>query len=41
MMYNVRWPVKEDIGTEHTSTLETVGNLGILYADQGRLKDAR
>jgi tetratricopeptide (TPR) repeat protein len=27
-------------GPEHTSTLDTVNNLGVLYADQGRLGDA-
>src|SRR5260370_26025349 len=27
-------------GTEHTSTLDTVNNLGNLYSDQGRHKDA-
>jgi tetratricopeptide (TPR) repeat protein len=27
-------------GPEHTSTLDTVSNLGILYANQGRLSDA-
>ena len=28
------------LGPEHTSTLSTVNNLGILYVDQGRLSDA-
>ena len=28
------------LGPEHTSTLGTVNNLGLLYAAQGRLKDA-
>ncbi|KAG9747968.1 purine and uridine phosphorylase, partial [Aureobasidium melanogenum] len=28
------------LGSEHTSTLDTVNNLGNLYADQARLKDA-
>jgi Flp pilus assembly protein TadD len=28
-------------GPEHTSTLDTVNNLGLLYADQGKLADAR
>jgi hypothetical protein len=27
-------------GPEHTSTLDTVNNLGLLYAGQGRLEDA-
>jgi tetratricopeptide (TPR) repeat protein len=27
-------------GAEHTSTLDTVNNLGLLYADQGRLAEA-
>jgi tetratricopeptide (TPR) repeat protein len=28
------------LGPEHTSTLDTVNNLGILYADQGKLVEA-
>ncbi|KAJ0348322.1 hypothetical protein COL154_013762, partial [Colletotrichum chrysophilum] len=28
------------LGPDHTSTLATVGNLGNLYKDQGRLKEA-
>ena len=28
------------LGAEHTSTLDTVYNLGILYADQGKLAEA-
>ncbi|OXV05922.1 hypothetical protein Egran_06309 [Elaphomyces granulatus] len=28
------------LGPDHTSTLETVNNLGILYADQGKLDEA-
>jgi len=28
---------KVTLGTEHTSTLDTVHNLGILYRNQGRL----
>ena len=28
------------LGTEHTSTLTTVNNLGLLYADQGKLAKA-
>ena len=28
------------MGPEHTSTLDTVNNLGALYAVQGQLKDA-
>jgi tetratricopeptide (TPR) repeat protein len=27
-------------GAEHTSTLDTVNNLGILYASQGKLAEA-
>ena len=27
------------LGLEHTSTLDTVNNLGNLYADQGRRED--
>jgi hypothetical protein len=41
MMYNRALAGKEKAwGPEHTSTLDTVNNLGILYADQGRHKDA-
>jgi tetratricopeptide (TPR) repeat protein len=32
--YNEAW------GAKHTSTLDTVNNLGILYRDQGRMKEA-
>jgi hypothetical protein len=28
------------LGPEHTSTLDTVNNLGLLYADQGKLAEA-
>jgi tetratricopeptide (TPR) repeat protein len=28
------------LGLDHTSTLNTVGNLGLLYKTQGRLKEA-
>ncbi|KAK4097173.1 hypothetical protein N658DRAFT_561942 [Parathielavia hyrcaniae] len=28
------------LGRDHTSTLDTVNNLGVLYADQGRLAEA-
>jgi hypothetical protein len=28
------------LGTEHTSTLQTVNNLGILYSNQGKLAEA-
>ena len=28
------------LGPDHTSTLNTVNNLGILYKDQGRLTEA-
>jgi Tfp pilus assembly protein PilF len=27
-------------GAEHTSTLDTVNNLGLLYADQGKMAEA-
>ncbi|SLM37471.1 kinesin light chain 1 [Lasallia pustulata] len=27
-------------GPEHTSTLDTVNNLGVLYADQGKMAEA-
>jgi tetratricopeptide (TPR) repeat protein len=41
MMYNRALAGKEKaLGPEHTSTLDTVNNLGVLYADQGRLEDA-
>jgi tetratricopeptide (TPR) repeat protein len=32
--------IEKAFGPDHTSTLQTVGNLGNLYADQGRLKEA-
>jgi hypothetical protein len=28
------------LGPDHISTLDTVNNLGILYSDQGKLKEA-
>jgi Tfp pilus assembly protein PilF len=28
------------MGSEHTSTLDTVNNLGLLYSDQGKLEEA-
>jgi hypothetical protein len=32
---------KEEVwGPKHTSTLDTVNNLGLLYADQGKMKEA-
>jgi tetratricopeptide (TPR) repeat protein len=31
---------EEAWGAKHTSTLDTVNNLGILYADQGKMKEA-
>ena len=31
---------KKALGAEHILTLDTVGNLGILYADQGKLAEA-
>jgi len=41
MMYNRTLTGYEKVwGPEHTSTLNTVNNLGLLYANQGRLKDA-
>jgi tetratricopeptide (TPR) repeat protein len=40
-MYNRALAGKEKAwGPDHTSTLETVNNLGDLYADKGRLADA-
>jgi tetratricopeptide (TPR) repeat protein len=41
MMYNRALAGYEKAwGPEHTSTLNTVNNLGILYQNQGRHKDA-
>ncbi|KAF2195732.1 hypothetical protein K469DRAFT_699339 [Zopfia rhizophila CBS 207.26] len=31
---------EEALGPKHTSTLNTVNNLGALYADQGKLTEA-
>jgi hypothetical protein len=31
---------EEALGLKHTSTLQTVNNLGALYADQGKLAEA-
>jgi tetratricopeptide (TPR) repeat protein len=31
---------EEAWGPKHTSTLDTVNNLGILYSDQGKMKEA-
>jgi Tfp pilus assembly protein PilF len=31
---------EESLGPKHTSTLNTVNNLGLLYADQGKLDQA-
>lgn len=28
------------LSPDHTSTLDTVNNLGLLYSDQGKLKEA-
>jgi tetratricopeptide (TPR) repeat protein len=40
-MYNRALAGKEKAwGPDHTSTLNTINNLGILYQDQGRLADA-
>lgn len=30
---------EEALGQEHTSTVQTVNNLGLLYADQSKLKE--
>lgn len=32
---------EQALGLDHTSTLGTVNNLGRLYSDQGKLKEAR
>ncbi|KAF1813702.1 hypothetical protein P152DRAFT_472524 [Eremomyces bilateralis CBS 781.70] len=31
---------EEVLGPKHTSTLDTVNNLGLLYSDQGNLKES-
>ena len=31
---------EEALGPDYTSTLDTVNNLGVLYADQGKLAEA-
>jgi hypothetical protein len=31
---------EEAWGPKHTSTLDTVNNLAVLYADQGKMKEA-
>ncbi|KAF2228438.1 hypothetical protein EV356DRAFT_457840, partial [Viridothelium virens] len=31
---------EEALGSKHTSTLRTVNNLGLFYADQGKLAEA-
>lgn len=31
---------RESVGPEHRSTLNTVFNLGLLYIDQGKMKEA-
>jgi tetratricopeptide (TPR) repeat protein len=31
---------EKTLGTEHTSTLQTVDNLGVLYQNQGKLAEA-
>ncbi|KAK5358144.1 hypothetical protein LTS03_011023 [Exophiala xenobiotica] len=31
---------EEALGPDHTSTLDTVNNLGLLYADEGKLAEA-
>jgi hypothetical protein len=33
--------MEKALGVEHTSTLETVNNLGNLYSDQGKLARAK
>jgi tetratricopeptide (TPR) repeat protein len=33
-------PHENALGKDHTSTLNTVNNLGLLYADQGKLEEA-
>jgi hypothetical protein len=41
MMYQRALAGKEKaLGPDHTSTLGTVNNLGNLYSDQGKLKEA-
>ena len=41
MMYNRALASKEKVwGPDYTSTLDTVNNLGLLYADQGHLEEA-
>uniref|UniRef100_A0A093Y520 Nephrocystin-3 n=1 Tax=Talaromyces marneffei PM1 TaxID=1077442 RepID=A0A093Y520_TALMA len=32
---------KKALGPDHTSTLNTINNLGLLYSDQGKLKKAK
>jgi hypothetical protein len=32
--------LRKSVGSEHTSTLDTVNNLGLLYADQDKLVEA-
>ena len=32
--------IREALGANHTSTLGTVSNLGVLYTDQGKLDEA-
>jgi tetratricopeptide (TPR) repeat protein len=34
------WGKEEALRPDHTSTLNTVNNLGLLYADQGKLAEA-
>lgn len=31
---------EKPLGLDYTSTLDTVNNLGVLYTDQGKLKEA-
>ena len=31
---------EEEFGAKHTSTLDTVNNIGVLYSDQGKLDEA-
>lgn len=40
-MYNQALEEKEKtIGCDHSSTLDTVGNIGLLHHDQGKLREA-
>jgi hypothetical protein len=41
MLYCVLNSREKSLGLHHTSTLNTVHNLGILYANQNKLKEAK